>query len=277
MASVKLFGDSAEIILYDVDPKLQPILIEDIYERALTLQKIFNFYDLTSELSILNTKRKLKASPDLLEVLKKAIHYSAETDWAYDVTKGKQTAARKNKEEIPKVSCTSKDIMIKGSNVTLLNDDVLIDLGSIAKGYITDKVIDYMKELGIESGYMDSRGDLRIFGNYAELIDVQHPRDKRKSIGSFVMDNCAVATSGDYNQYDNSFSKNHIIGSRDIISISVVHDNLTDADALATCAFVMEVKDAIPLLKRHGAKALIIDSRLNKTFVNSEEEEWTRR
>ncbi len=276
MAKINLFGGYADIIIYDIDPNIQEMLLEDITKKAKSLEKIFNFYDRQSELSILNSKRKIKASAHLVEVMKKSIAYSVMTKGSYDVTKGKQITARKNGEKIPELSCSFKDIKITGNMIELLHDDILIDLGSIAKGYITDRLAEYMKEIGIESAYMDSRGDLIIFGEHSEIVDIQHPRNKRSTIGSFILKDCAVATSGDYMQHNKTFSENHILGSKDIISATVISGSLAEADALATCAIVLGTSEAPNFLMKNNAKAFLIDKDMNKTAVNSSEEEWTK-
>ena len=63
--------------------------------NGLRLQKIFNFYDSESELSILNAKRRLEVSDDLLKVIKKAIKFSLLTNGRYDISLGKNMLERK--------------------------------------------------------------------------------------------------------------------------------------------------------------------------------------
>ena len=41
--------------------------------------------------------------------------------------------------------CTYRDIEVSGSKVRLNHEDVLIDLGSIAKGYIVDRIVEFLK------------------------------------------------------------------------------------------------------------------------------------
>ena len=52
----KLFGANVEIVVYgkNIDKKI----LENAYDEGVRLEKIFNFYDETSELSLLNKKRK---------------------------------------------------------------------------------------------------------------------------------------------------------------------------------------------------------------------------
>ena len=91
----------------------------------------------------------------------------------------------------------------------------MIDLGSIAKGYIGDKILDIMENHGLKKGLVNMREDMVIFGEITLDVHIQHPRDKEKVIHSFKIKNSAVATSGDYAQYSKSFDESHILGKKD--------------------------------------------------------------
>lgn len=264
-----LFGGEIEVVLYNLDNFNSEYLFQKIYSEALRLQKIFNFFDNKSELSRLNQKRKMKLSKELLEVIKVSLEYCRLTKGRYDISQGKQILARKQGKEIEKTNCSYEDIKIEDDLVTLDNEDVLIDLGSIAKGYIGDKLVELMKKEGIESAFLDLRGDLIMFGKNKEKISIQNPRDNKKLILSFELENSAVATSGDYNQYSIDFDNSHIIGKKDFISATVISDTLMKADVIATCMMVMG-KDHLDIFKNE--KYLLIDENLNilksKPFEN---------
>jgi thiamine biosynthesis lipoprotein len=153
----ELFGSEISFILDEVDETISGDIVEEAFEEGLRLQKIFNFYDEKSELSLLNRKRKLSVSDELLEVLKMALEMGKRTRGKYDITLGKQFRQRKLGSEVEKINCSYKDVKIKGNNVELMNEDVLIDLGSIAKGYITDKMAEILINNGVVSGLIDSR------------------------------------------------------------------------------------------------------------------------
>ncbi len=53
----KLFGAFIEIILYDFSKKEADTILKKTYKEALRLEKIFNIYDTSSELSILNKSK----------------------------------------------------------------------------------------------------------------------------------------------------------------------------------------------------------------------------
>jgi thiamine biosynthesis lipoprotein len=267
--SFPLLGGRVSIVIYDVDYIMLEGVFDDIFMEGLRLQKIFNFYDKDSELSKLNASRKMIVSQELLEVLKRALEYAQATDGKYDVSTGINIMRRKKGLELIKLGCSYKGIIIKGNLVELRHPDVLIDLGSIAKGYIADKLIEYMKAQGIESAFIDARGEMRNYGIGLEVIQVQHPRDNGKGIHKLVLKNMSIATSGDYKQYCDSYDKCHIVGSKDVVSVTVVAPNLMDADVAATCLFLIGLENIENFMaKNKGFKAFVIDKNLQEHFYN---------
>jgi thiamine biosynthesis lipoprotein len=262
-----LFGKEIEVVVYNVDKNVKKVLNE-MYSEALRLQKIFNFFDEESELSILNKKRKLKVSPELLYVLKNALKFSNFTKGKYDISFGKNILLRKQGKEIENLNCSYKDIITNGNEVILKNENVLIDLGSIAKGYITDKLAEFLILNGVKEFLIDSRGDIIFSGNNFHIIGVKHPR-KNENFLEIKLQNQAVATSGDYLQFDKTYEKSHILNSKEIISVTVISQSLEEADVLATALFVSEEKERNRLIKKNkNAKILLIDNELNYKMFN---------
>ncbi|RMF54675.1 FAD:protein FMN transferase [Candidatus Woesearchaeota archaeon] len=265
----KLFGKEVEIILYDVEPFLGEEISGSAYDLALRLQRIFNFFDDSSELSALNKKREMVVSDDLLKVLKKALKVCELTEGQYDITLGKQVLERKSGLKTSPVSCSYKDIKIKGNKVIISNEDAVIDLGSIAKGYITDRISEHIMNAGVLSGLIDARGDLRVFGQRFELVDVQHPRNKDKIICTLKIRGLSVATSGDYNQYYNNYENSHIINKKELVSTTVVAPTLEEADVYATALMVSDKKARERIINENKKiKALTVDSDLNTFCYN---------
>jgi thiamine biosynthesis lipoprotein ApbE len=268
----KLFGGEIEIVLYDIEQKKAEKVVEQAYKEALRLQKIFNFYDPESELSKLNAKRELKVSQELLEVLNKAMVLSEQINGSYDVSMGKAILQRKNGQKITDKS-SYKDVKIEGNKVSLTNE-ALIDLGSIAKGFITDKIGDFIKSKGVDKFLIDSRGDILVSGDIKHVIPIQHPRKKDKIIGSITIYNEGVATSGDYNQFYGDFDRSHILNKKEIISVTVIAPTLDEADAYATALMVATKEDRERLLNENNEiKVLLIEENLNKKSYNGFESE----
>lgn len=265
-----LFGKEIEIVVFNIDKSIVNPILEETYTEALRLQKIFNFYDQKSELSILNNKRKLKVSNELKEVLLKSLEFAKLTNGLYDISLGKAIKERKQGNNT-KVNSSYKDIIIKDNEVTLNHEEVLIDLGSIAKGYIVDKLSEFLINQGIQEFTINGRGDIKVEGSYSHIIGIEHPRKLNQTICKLKLNNTSVATSGDYKQYIKDFSNSHILNQKDLISVTVVADNLTDADAYATILFVLDKKQREEIIKNNNLKVLTIDTNINiKKYNNFE-------
>ncbi len=270
-----LFGTTIKIVVYAEPSQILEHAIEDFYVEALRLQKIFSFYDAGSELSKLNTKRKLSVSNDLLNLIKKAVSFSPLTSGKYDVTLGKEIKVRKAGKPVVNSKSSYKDISFQGNEVSLNHPDALIDLGSIAKGHITDKLGEFLQSQGLSEFILDSRGDIRVWGSSEHIFEIQHPRKMESSVGNVKIKNEAVATSGDYYQYYGSYYKSHIVNSNEVISVTVIAPTLEEADAFSTAVFVANEKDRAKLLNKFTRyKTLIIKKDLKPLFFNNMEEKW---
>jgi thiamine biosynthesis lipoprotein len=266
--SIPLMAGSVNITLYDIEGTLAEELILAAQEEGLRLQRIFNFYDPASELSRLNRERTMRASPTLRGVIALALRYAEITDGKYDITLGRQFLARKRGLPLPRVLCSYKDIIIEKDTITLAHPDAMVDLGSVAKGYIADRLLGFLQHRGVESAFIDARGDMRIAGTHLEVIEVRHPREER-TVRPFVLENNAVATSGDYRQYVGSYDKSHILGATDLASVTITAPTLAEADAVATAVFVSGSAGARRLLARlPHAKALLITKEGREIALN---------
>ncbi len=268
-----LFGAKIVIKLYDVDEMIASEVLEDVYAEALRLQKIFNFYDKESELSKLNESRSAYVSEELYEVVSRAIELCKHTNGEYDITLGKKFLERKGKQQSDvqsEVKCSYKDVLLNENMITLTHSDIMIDLGSIAKGYIADKIAEFLQSYGVEDGMIDARGDIVFFGTEKE-VGVQHPR-KDELIHTIRIQNSGVATSGDYKQYIGNYSNSHVLNQKDVISATVIADSLTDADAYATMLMVCNPEIRERLIVEKGFPAMIMDNNLNVKYYNGFEE-----
>ncbi len=264
-----LFGGTLGIVLYGADSRIAEPVLEDAYRTGLRLQKVFNFYDPDSELSLLNRRRRMRVSAAMLEVLGMALAMAQRTGGAYDITLGRGFLARKRGLPLPQLSCTFRDVRIRGSTVELLHDDVLIDLGSVAKGYIGDRIADTLQEEGASQGIVDARGDLVLFGDHAQLIDIQHPRKEEDVLCTLRLKDRAIATSGDYLQYRGSFDNSHIVNAKGAASVSVVAPTLAEADLYATALFVLEKEGRAALLGGDARiRALIASADGRMEYLN---------
>ena len=74
-----------------------------------------------------------------------------------------------------------RKIEINGSEVRLLDPEMEIDLGGIAKGYIADKVTQFLEAAGVRSAIVDLGGNIVAVGGKAEsLLDTNEAHSSFK-------------------------------------------------------------------------------------------------
>lgn len=155
----------------------------------------------------------------------------------------------------------------RGSDVVRFDDpDVNVDLGGIAKGYAVDLAVDALRTHGIQHALVGAGGDLYALGRSPAAepwqVGIQSPDHPRALAATLPIEDAAIATSGDYQQYFDYRSRryHHLLNpatgepwqSR-VRSISVVAGTCMAADAGATLAFGAGTEDAPRMLARRGA------------------------
>lgn len=239
------------------------------YDFIGRISQKFNYYNPESEISLINKNaglRPVKVSKEVFECIKLSKKISEMTEGYFDPTVGvvidiwKEMMGKKRIKNLPREKIKKlqklvnyKDIILdeKNQRVFLKRKGEKLDLGGIAKGYIVDKTILYLKARGINSCLIDAGGDIYALGkknNEFWRIGIKHPRTKKEYLDIIPLKDEALATSGDYEQFfylkGERFS--HIIDPKtgypcknNVISVSVKAKNLTTADSLSTAFFVM--------------------------------------
>ena len=144
-----------------------------------------------------------------------------------------------------------------------------ISFGALAKGYVLDRAVAYMKSIGLLSGYIDCTSSMVFFNQkLGQIVHVQHPRPTQNqgTIGNFKIKNAALSTSGDYQLYFDfeGTRYHHILDPHtgypvpDVFSVTVIHPTAVWADGLSTALFLMSPEQAIEAVKQiPGANAVI--------------------
>lgn len=128
--------------------------------------------------------------------------------------------------------------------------DMYCDLSAVAKGFGVDKVAQYLDSVDVTRYFVEIGGEVRVKGRNAHeefwQVGIVSPASGVQKV--VPLNNLSMATSGDYLNY---FEKDGVRYSHTIdpktgrpithrlASVSVIHENCTMADALATAIDVM--------------------------------------
>ena len=136
-------------------------------------------------------------SDELAEVIALGLDYARLTDGALDITAGSVTSLWDFSAETPQVPDPAavaeglahvgwERVSLTGNTVAFSDPETVIDLGGIAKGYIADRMADYLREEGVASAIIDLGGNLYCLGTKPGgqpfQVGVQYPYDDRQTV-----------------------------------------------------------------------------------------------
>jgi thiamine biosynthesis lipoprotein len=290
-----VMGTFARVVVIAKDSDTAGKCIESAFTQINKVDDLMSDYKSDSEISSVNRDgfdKAVQLSPSTCEVLQRSIEFSKLTDGAFDITVGPLVELfrkAKRKQEIPSqdeiVDAKSKvgfeKLKLDGQKRTVqfTVEGMQLDLGGIAKGYAVDKAVETMQSHGAVGGMVDLGGDIRCFGAPLKgrdhwVIGLQNPNMGKDSVGREVllklkMTNGAIATSGDYQQFIliEGKRRSHIINRKTgtstegLSSVTIIADNATNADALATAVSVMGSENGFELIEKIiGTEAILITS-----------------
>jgi FAD:protein FMN transferase len=246
----------------------------------------FSTYKASSEISKLNMLGYQTLSEHSLDLLKRALQISIETDGYFDITIGRLTNStyKFNREDatLPTPAKLALEKRAVGFHNIELNDHYAkldkraqVDFGGIAKGYTVDLVASYLDKQNITKGVIAASGDIRCIDSC--LIAIAHPFYKGKNLASFHTrkPHTAITTSGNYERYIKDTKTNHLLNPKsgrseqNFASVTLIsHNNNTDLDAYATAVSVMPKERAYSFLAKKSEIAYLITESSGETRVS---------
>lgn len=255
--------------------------IDAAFAEIARLEQILSDWRPSSELSELParaTGRWALVSPELFDVLGKALAVAAASDGAFDPTIGPLTRLWRveRTSQVPspdsawrraRAAVNWRAVQLDSARqmVRLALPGMRLDLGGIAKGWILARARDVLVARGLRTVMLEAGGDVVVgtapLGTSGWLIGVQDDDDER----ILSLSNTAVATSGPSMQAirdaDGSM-RSHVIdprtgrGLEHRVEVTVRGDDPALTDAVATALTVLP-RDAWPaLLERFGVTLL---------------------
>lgn len=302
ISSIKL-NTAVQITIYDSQDKA---LLDDCLALCDKYELVFSRTNEKSELYKLNHRKDTSdkdtntdrqttpypvsgtadtwhISEDLASLLSEGLDTTRESDGAFDIAIAPLTSLWDFTAEDPKVPddatiqkalplCSSEGVTIDGQDITLPSDDIQFDVGAIAKGYIADRLKDFLVKKGVKSAIINLGGNVLCIGSKPDgapfKIGIQKPfADRNETEAVMDITGKSVVSSGIYERCFKQDGKlyHHILNPQTgypydngLISVTIISDQSVDGDALSTTCFALGLEDGLKFAEKKGVQAVFI-------------------
>lgn len=276
--TVTAYGDNAQKGVTDAVAEIQRL------DNLLSIGKE------DSEISKLNKSGSAALSDDTAVMVAKALDLYKSTGGAFDITVlplmelwgfTTQEYYVPTEDEIQSTLQrvgADKLTWDESTQTLTLGDKQEIDLGGIAKGFTSSRIMEIFKQDGVTCGMVSLGGNVHLLGTKQDgsawRVGIQDPDNTDDMLGVLQANDCAVITSG---AYERNFEKDgvtyhHIIdpatgkpSNSGLTSVTIVSKDGTLADGLSTSLFVMGKDKAIAYWKQHADEfdTILVDKDRN--------------
>ena len=302
ISSIKL-NTAVQITIYDSQDKA---LLDDCLALCDRYELIFSRTNEKSELYKLNHRKDVSAgdfgtdgqttpypvngtadtwhiSEDLAALLSEGLDITRESNGAFDIAIAPLTSLWDFTAEDPEVPddaaiqkalplCSSDGVTIDGEDITPPSDDIQFDVGAIAKGYIADRLKDFLMKKGVKSAIINLGGNVLCIGSKPDgtpfKIGIQKPfADRNETEAVMDITGKSVVSSGIYERCFKQDGKlyHHILNPQTgypydngLISVTIISDQSVDGDALSTTCFALGLEDGLKFAEKKGVQAVFI-------------------
>ena len=284
---IHLMGTNISLYVKGEDAKR---LVTEACRMLIHYEEVFSANSNSSQLAMLKKTAAIapqEVDSELYELIKTGKKHSMGENTFLNIAIGPliklwrigfEEAKVPEKEDITKVLELLNPDLIQlddeKKTVYFLKKGIEIDLGAIAKGYFSDKIMDYFKENGAISAMIDIGGNVLVFGESPSKgadwnVGIQNPFLPRGNTVALVkIRNQSVVTSGIYERvYEKNGNKyHHIFDSNtgypienNIASLTIIADKSLDCDIYTTKLFGLDASSIIHNVnKMKGMSAIVI-------------------
>jgi len=201
-------------------------------------------------------------------------------------------AEEMSKKNTPKENAPAENMLSEGMTAEgteeektgyriTIPDRAQIDLGSVAKGYTGDRMLEILRSQGVTSAILDLGGNVQTLGAKPDglpwRVAVRDPFDRSRRIGVLNITDKCVITSGGYERYFTGEDGKvywHILDPADgypadsgLVSVTVVGKSGVRCDALSTALFVMGREQAEEFWRSQGDFEVILVDEAGEIYL----------
>ena len=266
-SSVVAMGSAYSVVVYGEDRTRMEEAVDAAFEEVHRLDEMLSNYKPASELSEINRKAAEQPVPvtqEMFDLLAACVEYSRASEGAFDISVGplmkvwgfyKGTGRLPHRAEVrgalEKVGY--RNILLDAANrsVRFAKAGVELDPGGIGKGYAVDRMVEVLKQYGIQTALVSASGS-SIYGLGAPpgekgwKVQIRDPKDERKTVADVYLKDESMSTSGSYEKFFRAEGRiySHIMDPRTgwpaqgVLSVSAVTPRTIDSEAWTKPLFV---------------------------------------
>ena len=294
-----MMGTVIDLVVQHESPDF---VLDEVVSRLKKYEHRFSANDSSSELMVVNKNAGIQpvcVHPDLYQLIKIGKEHSCSPNSHLNIAIGPLVQTWRIGFEDAKVPTEEEiQLLLKKTDPhnIVLNDQeqtiflrkpgMLIDLGSLAKGFIADLIIDYLKSVGVLSALINLGGNIVVLGPAYNKIDpfwnigIRKPGPSREdSMIVLKALNQSIVTSGIYERSlkDKEQTYHHILDSHtgypvhtDVTSLTIVSDKSIDGEIWTTRLFGKSSKEIMNALNQlDGIDGLIITKEEKIMYSNA--------
>ncbi len=228
-----------------------------------------------SEIARLNREGRGEVSDSTFALLERSLELCALTDGALDIsvypivrawgfTTGEHCVPDPDALQALLPYVDYRKIELRAGDEVLLGDQMQIDLGSVAKGWLGDAILEYFRSNGGSSAMISLGGNVQALGAKPDgslwRVAIADPSGEGYA-GVVEIRDRAVVTSGGYERWfeQDGVRYHHIIdpatgapAESGLLSVTVVGESGLTCDGLSTALFVMGLDRAADFWRQSG-------------------------
>ncbi|MDL2248798.1 FAD:protein FMN transferase [Tyzzerella sp. OttesenSCG-928-J15] len=298
LASPNSSGEKSSVAeIFAMDTYMKLTAYGESGEKALAeaenyiyrLDSLWSVTNKNSEIYALNSGEAIAPAAETAEIIDYAINMNKVTGGAFDIslyplvklwgftTGGAFTVPKAFEIEKALGQTGCEKISISAGKIEL-EEGSAIDLGGIAKGYLSDRIGEIFEENGVESAIIELGGNVYAKGAKPDgamwKVGIQNPFNSSSIAGSVKVSDKAVITSGSYERFFTADEKryHHILDPENgypaengLVSVTIISESGAEADCLSTALFVMGLERSAEFLEsgQTNANAIFIDNERN--------------
>ena len=279
------------IAVYDVQASTE--VLDDCVQRIQHYESLFSRTRAGSDIYRLNTAGGAWVTVDAetRALMQQALDICRESGGKFDITVAPITSLWNFSSESPVVPDKAAlaeavthvgydKLEIDGDRVRLTDPAAGVDLGGVAKGYIADRLREYLVSQKVSGALIDLGGNVLAVGDKqgeAFRVGIRDPQDSAALAATVAVRDRSVVTSG---SYERGFTQDgvyyhHILDpasgypvNNGLAAVTILSEHSVVGDMLSTTCFVLGEEEGLALVERtDGVEALFV--RADGTQVTS--------